>query len=159
MCKSIAYERFDIALLLWGRCCLTLVEKPQKVIDALLGQIDESLRLFEYKAFLFDKLVSFMSMQELERALRVLHRSFINQGGTELLETNLNPMKCVMLALLMLQQITSYSSVLVMRAKVITESLEAIASSFLDNANGPKELKQQLLQKDITGRSALDYFE
>ena len=100
-----------------------------------------------------------MSMQELERALRVLHRSFINQGGTELLETNLNPMKCMMLALLMLQQITSYSSVLVMRAKVITESLEAIASSFLDNANGPKELKQQLLQKDITGRSALDYFE
>lgn len=62
MSKSIAFERFDIALMLWAHCCLTLVERPQMVIDALLSQIDESPRLFEYKAFLFDKLVSFMSM-------------------------------------------------------------------------------------------------
>lgn len=62
MCKSILNNRPDISVLLWQKLCLTIVDTPRPVIDSLLAQIEDSARLFEFKAFLFAKLICYMTM-------------------------------------------------------------------------------------------------
>ena len=85
MSNSIQNNRPDLALLTWQTQCLTIANSPKIAIEALISIIEDSPRLFEFKAFLFVKLVSFMSMEDLDRALKALHRSIITDGGQEFL--------------------------------------------------------------------------
>lgn len=53
ICKSITYDRFDLAIQLWKKYQIILTQSPAKIVEQLVVSFEESMHFFEFKTYFF----------------------------------------------------------------------------------------------------------
>ena len=104
----------------------------KKINQVLIDSIDESLYFFEFKAWFFFKLKSFMTTEDLERILQAITKRIINaENKLEILTYNSNPVKASMHILIVLDYIAANNFKTANRTEQAKDELRELTKNYL----------------------------